>query len=439
MSKSVEFCELDRKVSSSSSTKSRCHRRSTLVEVPLSSHIEDETSEKDFIIHVPTRRSKAGHFTLSNIRSTSHDSIELIQENPSSCLPRRSGPFETYSHQGTTRIKLTLPLSPSNPVNQSRRRYPHSTGTTEVSRADEEKASGEFTLPTNPPITVTIEPQSSSTTGYESLGHEPSYPDDQICSPENVRLKENHSSVDPALKGGSSTVVSYFLDLLKPSDNKLAMKLFGSRKGVLKERLRQQRAGHCIIHPCSNFRFVLSFPPANSLFVVLRFYWDLIMLILLITNVIVLPVAIAFFSDEINSPRWIIFNVVSDAFFLFDIVVNFRTGLCRLWRKEERKRDVSMFDFRLKVFSEMIMSMKSFSSLVWSRWITWRRGFWSICLVRCPSITSFCFSTREIIPEDIQSLEQDERSKFFVWSNYFLYFVFFDSLVLSDIFINGKR
>jgi EamA domain-containing membrane protein RarD len=50
------------------------------------------------------------------------------------------------------------------------------------------------------------------------------------------------------------------------------------------------------------------------------------MLILLITNVIVLPVAIAFFSEEINSARWIIFNIISDAFFLFDIVVNFRTG-----------------------------------------------------------------------------------------------------------------
>jgi len=61
-------------------------------------------------------------------------------------------------------------------------------------------------------------------------------------------------------------------------------------------------------------------------FVLFSFYWDLIMLILLITNVIVLPVAIAFFSEEINSARWIIFNVVSDAFFLFDIVVNFRTG-----------------------------------------------------------------------------------------------------------------
>jgi hypothetical protein len=64
----------------------------------------------------------------------------------------------------------------------------------------------------------------------------------------------------------------------------------------------------------------------NQSFFSFSFYWDLIMLILLITNVIVLPVAIAFFSEEINSARWIIFNIISDAFFLFDIVVNFRTG-----------------------------------------------------------------------------------------------------------------
>ena len=46
----------------------------------------------------------------------------------------------------------------------------------------------------------------------------------------------------------------YFVSMLQPSDNKLAMKLFGSKKGVLKEKLRQQNVGHWIIHPCSNFR-----------------------------------------------------------------------------------------------------------------------------------------------------------------------------------------
>lgn len=42
--------------------------------------------------------------------------------------------------------------------------------------------------------------------------------------------------------------------LFQPSDNKLAMKLFGSKKALMKERLRQKESGHWIIHPCSNFR-----------------------------------------------------------------------------------------------------------------------------------------------------------------------------------------
>lgn len=44
--------------------------------------------------------------------------------------------------------------------------------------------------------------------------------------------------------------------LFQPSDNKLAMKLFGSKKALMKERLRQKESGHWIIHPCSNFRSV---------------------------------------------------------------------------------------------------------------------------------------------------------------------------------------
>ena len=42
--------------------------------------------------------------------------------------------------------------------------------------------------------------------------------------------------------------------LFQPTDNKLAMKLFGSKKALHKERIRQKAAGHWIIHPCSNFR-----------------------------------------------------------------------------------------------------------------------------------------------------------------------------------------
>lgn len=38
------------------------------------------------------------------------------------------------------------------------------------------------------------------------------------------------------------------------SDNKLAMKLFGSRTALLKEKRRQMAEKNWIIHPCSNFR-----------------------------------------------------------------------------------------------------------------------------------------------------------------------------------------
>ncbi|CAF4068246.1 unnamed protein product [Rotaria sordida] len=248
----------------------------------------------------------------SNI--SSHQSIDIIKDNYSNEYLYESNYSNIYKYNQqspitttttrarTTRIKLSLPVLSTGLNN--RRRYNNKR------EINDRSVQGEFTLPTDPPITVTIQPQNIIN---ENIENQPSLHDDQIYSPDHIHyINKKRISIDQSLKG-TSTIVNYFMDLLKPSDNKLAMKLFGSRKGVLKERLRQQRSGHCIIHPCSNFRF----------------YWDLVMLILLITNVIVLPVAIAFFSEDINSARWITFNVVSDAFFLFDIVVNFRTGVLR--------------------------------------------------------------------------------------------------------------
>lgn len=51
------------------------------------------------------------------------------------------------------------------------------------------------------------------------------------------------------------------------------------------------------------------------------------MLLLLVANLIILPVAISFFNDDLST-RWIAFNCLSDTIFLVDIVVNFRTGEC---------------------------------------------------------------------------------------------------------------
>lgn len=51
-----------------------------------------------------------------------------------------------------------------------------------------------------------------------------------------------------------SYVSRKLLTMLSPTDNRLSMKLFGSRKGIQKEQRRLKDAGNLIIHPCSMFR-----------------------------------------------------------------------------------------------------------------------------------------------------------------------------------------
>ncbi|CAF1162044.1 unnamed protein product [Didymodactylos carnosus] len=171
----------------------------------------------------------------------------------------------------TTRIKLSLPNDIRDLTSHRHFFYPnqhsyshHSHPRTRSRKPRPPSASGEFTLPTYPPITVTIEPNSETTSlCRDSLSAGGSLP--HVCDENCAMLGEDAgcpyqlSTGLDSLKGAaggsySGYLTKYFMDLLKPSDNKLAMKLFGSKKGVLKERLRQQRAGHCIIHPCSNFR-----------------------------------------------------------------------------------------------------------------------------------------------------------------------------------------
>lgn len=67
-------------------------------------------------------------------------------------------------------------------------------------------------------------------------------------------------------------------------------------------------------------------PRTVSILPLSRFYWDFTMLLFMVGNLIIIPVGITFFKDETTAP-WIVFNVVSDTFFLMDLVLNFRTGI----------------------------------------------------------------------------------------------------------------
>uniref|UniRef100_A0A670K7G1 Hyperpolarization activated cyclic nucleotide gated potassium channel 2 n=1 Tax=Podarcis muralis TaxID=64176 RepID=A0A670K7G1_PODMU len=120
------------------------------------------------------------------------------------------------------------------------------------------------------------------------------------------------SGPDPGEPGGSqaSFMQRQFSAMLQPGVNKFSLRMFGSQKAVEREQERVKSAGAWIIHPYSDFRF----------------YWDFTMLLFMVGNLIIIPVGITFFKDETTAP-WIVFNVVSDTFFLMDLVMNFRTGI----------------------------------------------------------------------------------------------------------------
>ncbi|XP_026858127.2 potassium/sodium hyperpolarization-activated cyclic nucleotide-gated channel 2 [Electrophorus electricus] len=98
--------------------------------------------------------------------------------------------------------------------------------------------------------------------------------------------------------------------MLQPGVNKFSLRMFGSTKGVAAEQQRVKSFGVWIIHPYSNFRF----------------YWDLIMLFLMMCNLVILPWGITF-SDDQNTLPWMVFNMASDTLFLIDLILNFRTGI----------------------------------------------------------------------------------------------------------------
>ena len=47
---------------------------------------------------------------------------------------------------------------------------------------------------------------------------------------------------------------AYLKTLFHVQDNKISLKLFGSKRGVREEQERQEKIGYYVIHPCSIFR-----------------------------------------------------------------------------------------------------------------------------------------------------------------------------------------
>ena len=70
-------------------------------------------------------------------------------------------------------------------------------------------------------------------------------------------------------------------------------------------------------------------------FSLFRWYWDILIVLLLVFTVIVLPVSIAFYSEDQMQPGWLTVNTLVDILFIADILVNFRTGVVLPDRPDE--------------------------------------------------------------------------------------------------------
>ena len=68
------------------------------------------------------------------------------------------------------------------------------------------------------------------------------------------KFKVRVSDVEVGRRKCSTRLCEMIASWFEASDNKLAMKLFGNRNALMKERLRQRAGNNWVIHPCSDFR-----------------------------------------------------------------------------------------------------------------------------------------------------------------------------------------
>ena len=135
------------------------------------------------------------------------------------------------------------------------------------SRSDKESGtSTPSSNPANPTITITMNDENDSISMVSDyLSPDQNFRGNRSPFPnigDDVSLygtpKEELSPLKECDSQKSSTAANYLKDQIisffQPSDNKLAMKLFGNKNALMKEKMRQKAAGNWVIHPCSNFR-----------------------------------------------------------------------------------------------------------------------------------------------------------------------------------------
>merc|ERR1711892_285681 len=118
-------------------------------------------------------------------------------------------------------------------------------------------------------------------------------------------LNVNHSS--PAKRGSITSMMSMSM----PNANLMNKMQASEAKAQEMHDNFMDEAPKFIIHPYSNFRI----------------FWDLTTFALVTLNLVIIPMNIAFYSQQGNRDTFKSFFLVSDIWFLTDILLNLRTGI----------------------------------------------------------------------------------------------------------------
>ncbi|CAM1296738.1 HCN2 (predicted) [Pycnogonum litorale] len=97
--------------------------------------------------------------------------------------------------------------------------------------------------------------------------------------------------------------------LVAPLNNRYCKLMLRSSTAIKDEQRRQVLISRFLVHPYSYFRF----------------FWDVIMVVVLMGTMIVLPIHVSFFPES-SDPLHALWHYVTDALFFIDIIVNFNTG-----------------------------------------------------------------------------------------------------------------
>ncbi len=177
--------------------------------------------------------------------------------------------------------------------------------------------------------------------------------DSKFINESNRSTLSSLQSADTKYYGGKRSTVSSFHSVKSPGnmfdtlfhappESKLAHKLYRKKSVYLKygQTLKNHnlydptddKNSKWMIHPFSHFKYARSYIASYwfflvSIFFLYRVFWDGIMIFLLLITLIVLPVGLAFYSDEQLQPQWVAINITVDFIFLLDILVIFRTGI----------------------------------------------------------------------------------------------------------------